>query len=143
MLACRLSFSVIALVFALVAAAPRAQCAPIPGTGCNAFTPTCNTRPVIGTTFQWSSAPCVTALPPLLIFGTVLTPPLPVQPPIVCTSSPCNLGCQPLFTAQAPSLSIPIPNLRSLVGAVFCIQSACVNTVPCLLLSQAASVTIR
>ncbi len=136
--------SVVIALFAFFAVSPRAQCAPIPGTGCSGqIAPVCVTPPQIGTTFTWRAAPCITAVPPLLVFGTVLNPPFALTPPIVCSNTPCGLGCQPLFVAQTPSLSIPIPNLRSLIGAVFCIQSACVNqTVPCFLLSQASAVTI-
>jgi hypothetical protein len=132
------------VAFLALPAIARAQCAPIPGTGCpNQGMPACVTPPQIGTTFTWRSAPCVTAVPPLLLFGTILNPPLPLTPPIVCSNTPCGLGCQPLLALQAPSMSIPIPNLRILIGAMFCIQSACVNqSVPCFILAQANSVTI-
>lgn len=132
-------------LLASVAVSTRAQCAPIPGTGCPGQTaPTCATPPQIGTTFTWHAAPCLTAVPPLLMFGTVLTPPVQIWPPIVCTNTPCDLGCQPLLVVQTSFMSIPIPNLRSLVGATFCIQSACVDLrVPCFTLSQASSVTIQ
>jgi hypothetical protein len=129
---------------ALAAFDARAQCTPIPATGCpRQLAPTCRTSPQIGTTFTWVSAPCLTTVPALLIFGTVLNPPLPVSPPIVCGNAPCDLGCQPLVVAQAASMSIPIPPLRILIGATFCIQSACISQPgPCFNLSQASSVTI-
>lgn len=135
----------VATFLALTSTAVRAQCSPIPGTGCSGQSaPTCVTRPAIGTTFTWRAAPCLTTIPPLVIFGTVLNPPISLSPPIVCTNVPCDLACMPLFVAQAGDMSIPIPNLRSLIGATFCIQSACITQrVPCLTLSQASSVMIQ
>lgn len=133
-----------ALAAATASLSARAQCAAIPGTGCPGQSPAlCRTRPQIGTTFTWLAAPCLTSVPPLMIFGTVLTPTIPIPPPIVCGTAACDLGCQPLFVAQTGTMSIPIPNLRVLVGATVCIQSSCIDPrTQCLTLSQATSVTV-
>ncbi len=137
---------VAAVVLALLSHGAAAQCAPIPATGCpGQMPPFCGTPPQIGTAFIWRCPPsCFGAsIQQVVIVGTLLATPVPILPPLACVPPSCGLACQPIVTLPAPGMTINIPNNTALIGLMFCIQCACVNTaVPCISLTVANQVTI-
>lgn len=135
--------TVLAGLLLLLSAELRAQCAPIPGTGCPGQAPgACMTSPRIGTTFRFQCSPgCSTTRTGIL--GTP-TAPQPLPSPPMCMPG-CSLGCTPMvFLPLFGDWSLPIPNDPTLVGAQACIQCVCVPTSgACVYLGQAVLVTIQ
>lgn len=134
-----------------LAAAPlAAQVTVLPGTGCpGAAAVTVSGPPRINTTvnFDWS---CPGTDIPMLIFGDVQRPPLPLPPVVVCGGALfCTLGVQPAVAIQGPvgmlhSVPVPIPDDVLLVGAVIGVQGLCIGQLPnlCVSLSQAIAVRV-
>lgn len=139
--------SVVLLVLLLgfgLAATSRAQCSPIPGTGCPGQTnPVCGTPPMIGTNFIFRCPPtCFPSTSQFTIIGTVIAP-LPLPSPPLCAVG-CTLGCQPIVVLPTPGATIAIPNNPALVGAQLCLQCLCqVSGATCFTASQATLVVIQ
>ncbi|MEZ5967371.1 MAG: hypothetical protein R3F56_26270 [Planctomycetota bacterium] len=134
---------VLLLAFGLAVSA-RAQCSPIPGTGCAGQTnPVCGTPPMIGTNFVFRCPPtCFPSTSQFVVIGVPITPaPLPVPP--MCAAG-CTLGCQPLVVLPAPGATVAIPNNPGLVGAQLCVQCLCqISGTACFTASQATLVVIQ
>jgi hypothetical protein len=142
----------IALALSLGAAASSsAQVTPLLGTGCPGLAAVAVSGPPrVGTTvnFDWR---CPGTDVPLIVFGDVIRPPIPLPPLVICGGGFfCMLGVQPVVSIQGAvgvlhSIPVPIPNNPELIGAVIGAQGVCVGQLPglCLSLSQAIAVRVQ
>ncbi len=129
----------------------RAQCAPVPGTGCPGFPQLkdCITNPSIGQLFCTDCQPCPPGCGPIQFNALFLGPPQPFAFPFptCCSAPPCVIYSPNFFRVdlRQPGVNcIPIPPNPALIGFVFGLQAACVDPVlPCADFSPALRVTIR
>lgn len=147
----------VVLWFVAVTNSLAAQCTPL-GNPCasSGMSLACSTPPQIGTNWvvsEVSAASCGGAatnpVPMLTAIGNCFDAGIPLNPPLVCANcTGCVLHVVPIDVmvqwAWPPrSVTIPIPNVRQLVGALFCVQNFCVHpTNLCVCASGAAQVII-
>jgi hypothetical protein len=96
--------SMLVLLLSLVAhgAAARAQCTPVPGTGCpGSMAPTCSAPPRVGTRIAIGGQACTLISVHHTILGMPLNPPLELDPVVLCAPQRCFLGATPMLRSRA------------------------------------------
>ncbi len=132
----------VAFWFAAFSNSASAQCTP-QGNPClsSGMNLLCGSSPRIGTNWtvsEQSGASCggstTNPIPMYTVFGTCYDAGIPLNPPLMCNNcGGCLLHVVPIdvmlqWTWPPRTLTIPIPNNRHLVGALFCIQNFCINS---------------
>ena len=133
-----------------VQATGRAQCAPVPGTGCPLMpAPTCSGAPISGTTISVGlPAPLpVSGHLKILVVGYAASGAVDFYAPLTCTPGPCRVGVDmglpavPIFVGVSDP-QIPLPLGMAGLSATFQWFEIMAPT-NCLILSQAMTLTIQ
>ncbi len=142
---------IVLLTTALFAAAPsvRAQCTPLPGTGCPGTLPImCSGSAQIGQRIAFDCPNDGRAFAQFLLVGVCEPGGAPIVPPFACVAGPCwlaiRLGSMVAIPNNFATVALTIPNDPSLIGQSLCVQCADLVARPpsaCLILSEAGLVT--
>jgi hypothetical protein len=142
--------AILAIVAAvcLISAAPRAQCTPVPNTGCpGAIAPDCRGSAALGQLLFLTCPNSGRADRVFLIIDTCTPQPFVLPGPLGCVPG-CAMGVgfqlQAVVDTNSTTVVLQVPPIQNLVGVTLCTQ--CVGVVsrtPCVTVSQAASFTIQ
>ena len=150
--------SLVLAVIVLLGGTARAQCTSIgPGCASSGMDLLCVSAPQVGTTWtigERDATACgALSTNPITIHtvaGFCQVPGLPLGAPLMCPNcTGCELNVLPIladfmWTWPPRTTTLQIPNNASIVGAVFCIQDACVDMArSCVCVSNAMQVTIQ
>ena len=132
----------------LSSAALRAQCTPVPNTGCpGAMAPACRGSAALGQLLYLTCPNAGRADRLFLIIDTCTPQPFVLPGPLGCVPG-CYVGVglqlQAVVDTNFQTVVVQVPPIPNLVGLTLCTQ--CVGVVsqtPCVTLSQAASFTIQ
>lgn len=146
----------VAFLFAALVTPLTAQCTPL-GTPCasSGMNLVCGS-PQVGTNWvmgEQNGAACggsiSNPIPMFTALGSCFDLGIPLNPPLVCNHcTGCLLHVIPIdvvlqWSWPPRTVTVPIPNNRYLIGAMFCIQNFCVDTTSlCICASGAAQVVI-
>lgn len=109
----------------------------IPGTGCSGAVIDCDSAPSSTQPFSLTSTTISGCTGPVaVLFGACAVAPIPVEPPIACSS--CGFAVVPTWGSASSPFNVPagLP-----IGFEFCVQSGCIAT-DCIKLSRASRIVI-